>query len=144
MPVNRRDFLRTVAGGAASAATLSSCSSDVASSLPDPSASHIDHIVVVMMENRSFDHFLGWLPGANGQQAGLTYASTARVNLTQPPASPPSSAHLPSRPRPHLRGRPQQGQQWQHGRVVAHQHQRHLRHWLLHRGRPALLQCPRA
>ena len=26
----------------------------------------IDHVVVVMMENRSFDHFLGWLPGANG------------------------------------------------------------------------------
>lgn len=33
----------------------------------------IDHIVVVMMENRSFDHFLGWLPGANGRQAGLSY-----------------------------------------------------------------------
>jgi phospholipase C len=26
-----------------------------------------------MMENRSFDHFLGWLPGADGKQAGLTY-----------------------------------------------------------------------
>jgi phospholipase C len=26
------------------------------------------------MENRSFDHFLGWLPGADGRQAGLTYA----------------------------------------------------------------------
>lgn len=26
------------------------------------------------MENRSFDHFLGWLPGAVGQQAGLSYA----------------------------------------------------------------------
>ncbi len=26
-----------------------------------------------MMENRSFDHLLGWLPGANGQQAGLTF-----------------------------------------------------------------------
>lgn len=26
-----------------------------------------------MMENRSFDHFLGWLPGAAGKQAGLTY-----------------------------------------------------------------------
>ena len=25
------------------------------------------------MENRSFDHFLGWLPGANGKQGGLTY-----------------------------------------------------------------------
>jgi phospholipase C len=28
--------------------------------------SPIEHVVVVMMENRSFDHFLGWLPGANG------------------------------------------------------------------------------
>jgi phospholipase C len=26
----------------------------------------IDHVIVVMMENRSFDHFLGWLPGADG------------------------------------------------------------------------------
>jgi phospholipase C len=26
-----------------------------------------------MMENRSFDHFLGWLPGADGRQAGLRY-----------------------------------------------------------------------
>ena len=25
------------------------------------------------MENRSFDHFLGWLPGAEGQQSGLEY-----------------------------------------------------------------------
>jgi phospholipase C len=41
--------------------------------LPAPEDSQIDHIVVVMMENRSFDHLLGWLPGANGTQAGLTY-----------------------------------------------------------------------
>jgi len=27
--------------------------------LPDPADSGIDHIVVVMMENRSFDHMLG-------------------------------------------------------------------------------------
>jgi phospholipase C len=27
----------------------------------------IEHVVVLMMENRSFDHFLGWLPGANGR-----------------------------------------------------------------------------
>jgi phospholipase C len=44
------------------------------SPLPAPADSGIDHIVVVMMENRSFDHYLGWLPGANGKQAGLTYA----------------------------------------------------------------------
>ena len=30
-----------------------------------------------MMENRSFDHMLGWLPGADGQQAGLTYLDSA-------------------------------------------------------------------
>lgn len=42
-------------------------------SLPEPEESGIEHIVLVMMENRSFDHFLGWLPGANGRQAGLTY-----------------------------------------------------------------------
>ena len=41
--------------------------------LPEPGASGIEHVVWVMMENRSFDHFLGWLPGANGQQAGGTY-----------------------------------------------------------------------
>jgi len=41
--------------------------------LPAPGASGIDHIVVLCMENRSFDHILGWLPGANGRQAGLAY-----------------------------------------------------------------------
>jgi hypothetical protein len=34
----------------------------------------IQHIVLVTMENRSFDHFLGWVLGADGRQAGLTYA----------------------------------------------------------------------
>jgi phospholipase C len=27
----------------------------------------IQHVVILMMENRSFDHFLGWLPGADGR-----------------------------------------------------------------------------
>jgi len=42
-------------------------------SLPPPERSGIEHVVVVMMENRSFDHLLGWLPGANGRQAGLRF-----------------------------------------------------------------------
>ena len=41
--------------------------------LPRPASSGIDHVVVVCMENRSFDHILGWLPGADGRQAGLAY-----------------------------------------------------------------------
>jgi phospholipase C len=77
MSVNRRDFLRNVAGaapGAALASTMSSTASAATTpELPSPEASQIEHIIVVMMENRSFDHLLGWLPGANGRQAGLTY-----------------------------------------------------------------------
>jgi phospholipase C len=34
--------------------------------LPDPTTSGIDHIVLVTMENRSFDHFMSWVPGAEG------------------------------------------------------------------------------
>src|SRR5205823_11877316 len=41
--------------------------------LPAPRNMPIDTFVVLMMENRSFDHYLGWLPGADGRQAGLTY-----------------------------------------------------------------------
>jgi phospholipase C len=50
--------------------------------LPAPEDSGIEHIVWVMMENRSFDHFLGWLPGAHGQQARLTYPD--RMGVMQP------------------------------------------------------------
>ena len=38
-----------------------------------------------MMENRSFDHFLGWLPHADGKQAGLSYAD--------PQGTPQSTFH---------------------------------------------------
>ena len=56
---------RAAAAGRGRAATLPAST---------PTAqSGIEHVVVVMMENRSFDHMLGWLPGANGVQAGLTF-----------------------------------------------------------------------
>ncbi|WP_406830543.1 alkaline phosphatase family protein [Pedococcus sp. KACC 23699] len=80
MTFTRRQFLNAAAvvGGTA-ALTTSSIGQQLPQAmaaqpaLPSPGASGIDHIVVVMMENRSFDHFLGWLPGADGKQAGLTY-----------------------------------------------------------------------
>jgi phospholipase C len=77
--INRREFLRGAAGAAASAATLTGMhpASAGAQELPSPSASQIDHIIVVMMENRSFDHFLGWLPGSRGTQAGLSYLDSS-------------------------------------------------------------------
>ncbi|HEV3229534.1 MAG TPA: alkaline phosphatase family protein [Solirubrobacteraceae bacterium] len=53
--------------------------------LPAPRNLPIDTFVVVMMENRSFDHYLGWLPGADGRQAGLSYTDKHGHTLqTQP------------------------------------------------------------
>lgn len=78
MSVNRRDFLRTAAGVSAAALVgkMANAATQVQpenAALPAPALSGIEHVVVVMMENRSFDHMLGWLPNANGIQAGLTY-----------------------------------------------------------------------
>jgi phospholipase C len=77
-PLTRRQLLLAGAATAASAAAGRAIGSPGPASvptarLPKPSASGIEQIVVVCMENRSFDHYLGWLPGANGRQAGLRY-----------------------------------------------------------------------
>ncbi|MDQ1588407.1 MAG: phospholipase, partial [Microbacteriaceae bacterium] len=75
MEVTRRNFLAAV-GAAASTLTAVNTAGTVhtaAGMLPSPTSSGIDHIIVVMMENRSFDHFVGWMPNADGKQSGLTY-----------------------------------------------------------------------
>jgi phospholipase C len=74
--MERRAFLKTT-GIAATAA--------LGSDLLRAASSQIKHIVVVMMENRSFDHFLGWLPHADGKQDGLSYADgNGLVHRTHP------------------------------------------------------------
>src|ERR1700747_2792422 len=86
--MSRKLTRRQLLGGltaAASAAAIGGTSSFVrvaraaASKLPETSSSGIDHVVLVMMENRSFDHLLGWLPDANGRQSGLIYTDKAGV-----------------------------------------------------------------
>jgi phospholipase C len=80
--MDRRNFLRGLVGVAGGA--LLAQNSDLLSEqlfaesqkdghLTAGGKGAIDHIVVVMMENRSFDHLLGWMPNADGKQAGLTY-----------------------------------------------------------------------
>ncbi|MES1994428.1 MAG: alkaline phosphatase family protein [Pseudomonadota bacterium] len=77
---SRRRVLIGIAAAATGLASQSSLASQARWTtprdlvLPNPEESGIDHIVVVMMENRSFDHMLGWVPGANGIQQGLSYA----------------------------------------------------------------------
>jgi phospholipase C len=86
--LKRREFLQrtaVTAGLAASMGLLLDPETIVAEAatksrrkkLPAPKNLPIDTFVVLMMENRSFDHYLGWLPGADGRQAGLQYADKA-------------------------------------------------------------------
>ena len=75
MGMTRRQFLASAAvvGATTATAGASTLTATTTRSLPDPAQSGLDHIVFLCMENRSFDHFLGWLPGADGRQAGLSY-----------------------------------------------------------------------
>src|SRR3954469_239114 len=83
--ISRRKFLLGAGAGMAGiaatrfapAAGAGELVTTAARRLPSPNASGIEHIVVLCMENRSFDHFLGWVPNANGRQAGLTYLDDA-------------------------------------------------------------------
>jgi phospholipase C len=80
---SRRRFLQAAAatGGALTFGGLGPIEHVFAQDLglPPPDLSGIEHIVVLMMENRSFDHMLGWLEGADGRQRGLTYLDAAGV-----------------------------------------------------------------
>lgn len=76
--VDRRRFLQGSAAMASMAAvgtTAAGCAPQPGPVTPQGNAGDagFDHVVVVMMENRSFDHFLGWLPGARGRQRGLRF-----------------------------------------------------------------------
>jgi phospholipase C len=81
--ITRRHFLRQAAAVAAGASVLSACSSGTkharsprratTSTVLDPARAPFDTVVVLMMENRSFDHLLGWLPSGKGKPDDLEY-----------------------------------------------------------------------
>lgn len=74
--LSRRNFLQRAA--IVTGAGILGCKSSV--TFPQPIApGSLDNIIVVTMENRSFDHLLGWLPGADGKQSGLSYPDRAGV-----------------------------------------------------------------
>lgn len=65
--ISRRDLVRGLLGAAF---------------LGDPAETGLEHVVVVMMENRSFDHQLGWHPFARGRQAGLSFVDRDGVEYS--------------------------------------------------------------
>src|SRR5436190_23102549 len=73
--MRRRDFLSRTAYAAGAAGAAASLPVNLllaeaakrearAAGLPAPGNLPVDHFVVLMMENRSFDHYFGWLPNA--------------------------------------------------------------------------------
>jgi phospholipase C len=86
----RRDFLKRTAAAAGLASGMGlvldpdtlvaeAAARQRRTAIPSPRNLPIDTFVVLMMENRSFDHYLGWLPGADGRQAGLQFTDKAGV-----------------------------------------------------------------
>ena len=96
--LNRREFLERTAHTAGLAGLASTLPASVLlgeaadaearrARLPSPRNLPIDHVVILMMENRSFDHYFGWVPDADatqnvsypnpqGQQVPTRHAST--------------------------------------------------------------------
>src|SRR5208283_3261979 len=76
---NRRDFVKglTLVGGGLALLGLESCSKSTSpawqamSSVPD--LKNINHFIFIMQENRSFDHYFGTYPGAEGLPAGVSF-----------------------------------------------------------------------
>jgi phospholipase C len=81
--MRRREFLAQTAGfaGLGALATLlpadalisAAATAQTQAPLPGPRNLPVDTFVVLMMENRSFDHYFGSFPGADGKNAGLSY-----------------------------------------------------------------------
>ncbi|MFM9436945.1 phospholipase C [Janthinobacterium sp. CG_23.3] len=69
---NRRAFLRKAAGAGAAAATLSLFPPAIRRALAVPASNRtgtikdVEHVVILMQENRSFDHYFGTLKGVRG------------------------------------------------------------------------------
>jgi|SRR5215211_2181214 len=79
MAQTRREFLERTAHGAGlagvsallPASTILAEAAEAAartSGIPAPRNLPIDHFVVLMMENRSFDHYFGWVSDADATQ----------------------------------------------------------------------------
>jgi len=84
----RRSVLALAASLAAGRNASRGADPQSGSPLPAPAAAPFDTVVVLMMENRSFDHVLGWLPGSNGRQGGLSYLDKDDVALETWPLGP--------------------------------------------------------
>ena len=64
--VSRRTFMGGAAGAAAAASLLARMPADAATSRRKATLDDVQHVVVLMQENRSFDHYYGTMRGVRG------------------------------------------------------------------------------
>ena len=141
-PITRREFIRrsALAGGATLAAagvagfpfgTAAAKAAKAGPSILDVAAKEapIDHVVVLMMENRSFDHYLGWLArdvefleaGRSRYGGGFRVNGDTRERYRTPDGAEHATYYLPTKQGEAnaYRGcdHPDPGHGWEQGRV---------------------------
>ncbi|HEX8067756.1 MAG TPA: alkaline phosphatase family protein [Thermoleophilaceae bacterium] len=119
--LSRRDFLERTAyaAGLAGAATLpagmllreAAAAHAKRVPLPRPRNMPIDHFVIVMMENRSFDHYFGWLSGVADATQKASYRDPATGQMV-------ATRHASQLEAPYQGcGHPDPGHSWDDGRA---------------------------
>jgi phospholipase C len=94
-PLNRREFLmKSALAAGASAGAFAGWPAPRASALAPPfgldlrlSVGPIDHVIVLMMENRSFDHYYGWRTGTQHQVFANHPEDPSHPSYNQPTAT---------------------------------------------------------
>jgi phospholipase C len=74
-------------GGRVRAGPSTTTSAGVTAVLPDDTRWPIKHVVILIKENRTFDHLFGRFPGANGTTVGMDHGVS--VPLVRPPQTLP-------------------------------------------------------
>ena len=66
--ISRRGFIGGAAGAAASASLLGTWPAAIAEAAQGRKGDldRVEHVVILMQENRSFDHYYGTMPGVRG------------------------------------------------------------------------------
>jgi len=92
----RREFLQA-AGAMSAASALPSCAG-LAPPAPPSKLADVDHIIILMKENRSFDHYFGTLAGVRGyDDARALLLPSGRTVFHQPDDANPDGYVLPFR-----------------------------------------------
>src|ERR1700731_4788335 len=101
-PITRRELLKLTGGTAASglaSALLSRCGGGVVGGGPGPAAcaklTDIEHVVILIQENRSFDHYFGSYRGVHGfSDQSMAFRQPDPANTTSPPVGTLLPFHL--------------------------------------------------